>query len=103
MPCGHASPFLPLLLPLSPTLSVVAATRLDVPLPAMSARRDQLRSPDVRVAPAEKARLREIADTAGIAVAELVRARALGRPVVSRTDATTTFGASRMCPRFVPA
>jgi hypothetical protein len=44
---------------------------------------------DVRVAPAEKARLREIADTAGIAVAELVRARALGRPVVSRTDATT--------------
>jgi hypothetical protein len=44
---------------------------------------------DVRVAPAEKATLREIADTAGIAVAELVRARALGRPVVSRTDATT--------------
>jgi hypothetical protein len=44
---------------------------------------------DVRVAPAEKARLREIADTAGIAVAELVRARASGRPVVSRTDATT--------------
>jgi hypothetical protein len=44
---------------------------------------------DVRVAPAEKAQLRAIADTAGIAVAELVRRRALGRPVVSRTDATT--------------
>jgi hypothetical protein len=44
---------------------------------------------DVRVAPAEKARLREIAAAEGVAVAELVRARALGRPVVSRTDATT--------------
>ena len=44
---------------------------------------------DVRVAPVEKARLREIAAAEGVAVAELVRARALGRPVVSRTDATT--------------
>ena len=44
---------------------------------------------DVRVAPAEKERLRDMAAAAGIAVAELVRARALGRPVVSRTDATT--------------
>jgi hypothetical protein len=44
---------------------------------------------DVRVAPGEKAQLRAIADTAGIVVAELVRRRALGRPVVSRTDATT--------------
>jgi hypothetical protein len=44
---------------------------------------------DVRVAPGEKAQLRAIADAAGIAVAELVRLRALGRPVVSRTDATT--------------
>ena len=44
---------------------------------------------DVRVAPAEKARLRDIAAAAGLPVAELVRARALGRPVVSRTDATT--------------
>jgi hypothetical protein len=44
---------------------------------------------DVRVAPAEKAQLRETADAAGIGVAELVRRRALGRPVVSRTDATT--------------
>ena len=44
---------------------------------------------DVRVAPAEKARLRTIAAAAGITVAELVRARALGRPIVSRTDATT--------------
>jgi hypothetical protein len=44
---------------------------------------------DVRVAPDEKTRLRAIADAAGIAVAELVRLRAVGRPVVSRTDATT--------------
>jgi len=44
---------------------------------------------DVRVAPAEKARLRVMADAAGIAVAELVRRRALGRPVVPRTDAAT--------------
>jgi hypothetical protein len=44
---------------------------------------------DVRVAPDEKAQLRAIADVAGIAVAELVRLRAVGRPVVPRTDATT--------------
>jgi hypothetical protein len=44
---------------------------------------------DVRVAPVEKSRLRAIAAAAGITVAELVRQRALGRPVVSRTDATT--------------
>jgi hypothetical protein len=44
---------------------------------------------DVRVAPAEKAQLRAIASDAGVTVAELVRERALGRPVVSRTDATT--------------
>ena len=44
---------------------------------------------DVRVAPGEKAQLRAIADAAGMVVAELVRRRALGRPVVSRTDATT--------------
>ena len=44
---------------------------------------------DVRVAPGEKAQLRAIADAAGIVVAELVRLRALGRPVLSRTDATT--------------
>ena len=44
---------------------------------------------DVRVAPEEKEQLRRIAASAGISVAELVRARALGRPVVSRTDATT--------------
>jgi len=44
---------------------------------------------DVRVAPAEKEQLRQIAAGAGIAVAELIRARALDRPVVSRTDATT--------------
>ena len=44
---------------------------------------------DVRVAPEEKEQLRRIAANAGISVAELVRARALDRPVVSRTDATT--------------
>jgi hypothetical protein len=44
---------------------------------------------DVRVAPAEKAQLRAIAEAAGVRVAELVRLRALGRPVVPRTDATT--------------
>jgi hypothetical protein len=44
---------------------------------------------DVRVAPAEKAQLRSTADNAGVTVAELVRGRALGRPVVARTDATT--------------
>jgi hypothetical protein len=43
---------------------------------------------DVRVAPGEKEQLRQIAADAGISVAELVRSRALGRPVVARTDAT---------------
>ena len=42
----------------------------------------------MRVAPAEKEQLRRIAAGAGLAVAELVRARAVGRPVVSRADAT---------------
>jgi hypothetical protein len=44
---------------------------------------------DVRMAPVEKAQLRQIAADAGVPVAELVRLRTLGRPVVSRTDATT--------------
>ena len=44
---------------------------------------------DVRVAPGEKDQLRGIARAAGLAVSELVRLRALGRPVVCRTDATT--------------
>jgi hypothetical protein len=44
---------------------------------------------DVRVAPGEKEQLRRVAADAGISVAELIRARALDRPVVSRTDATT--------------
>ena len=43
---------------------------------------------DVRVAPGEKQQLRAIARGAGLAVSELVRLRALGRPVVCRTDAT---------------
>ena len=44
---------------------------------------------DVRVAPDEKEQLAVVARDAGFAVSELVRLRALGRPVVSRTDATT--------------
>jgi hypothetical protein len=44
---------------------------------------------DVRVAPVEKERLRAFAAGAGLTVSELVRLRALERPVVSRTDATT--------------
>ncbi len=44
---------------------------------------------DVRVAPGEKERLRAIATSAGMPVAELVRLRSLGRPLVPRTDATT--------------
>src|SRR6185312_758797 len=44
---------------------------------------------DVRVAPAEKVRLRDLAAVAGMPVAELVRTRALGRPVIPRTDRTT--------------
>jgi hypothetical protein len=44
---------------------------------------------DVRVAPGEKEVLGVNARDAGLTVAELVRLRALGRPVVSRTDATT--------------
>ena len=38
---------------------------------------------------AEKGQLRAVALRAGLSVAELVRLRVLGRPVVSRTDATT--------------
>jgi hypothetical protein len=44
---------------------------------------------DVRVAPGEKEDLRGIARAAGLGVSDLVRLRALGRPVVCRTDATT--------------
>ena len=44
---------------------------------------------DVRVSPDEKKQLRAIARDAGMRVAEIVRLRALGQPVVPRTDATT--------------
>jgi hypothetical protein len=44
---------------------------------------------DVRVSPDEKQQLRALAARAGMPVAELVRLRALGRPVVPRTDETT--------------
>jgi hypothetical protein len=43
---------------------------------------------DVRLAAAEKMQLREMAAAMGMPVAELVRMRALGRPVVARTDAS---------------
>src|SRR5450432_1308601 len=44
---------------------------------------------DVRVSPEEKDQLRAIAERAEMPVAEIVRLRAMGRPVVARTDATT--------------
>ncbi len=44
---------------------------------------------DIRAAPGEKAQLRTFAAAAGLTVAELVRLRSLGKPVVPRTDATT--------------
>lgn len=44
---------------------------------------------DVRVAPGEKEQLRDIARAAGLGVSDLVRLRALGRPVICRSDATT--------------
>lgn len=44
---------------------------------------------DVRVSPEEKQQLNALAARAGMPVAELVRLRALGRPVVPRTDETT--------------
>jgi hypothetical protein len=44
---------------------------------------------DVRVSAHEKMQLREMAARAGVPMAELVRCRALGLPVVPRTDATT--------------
>jgi hypothetical protein len=44
---------------------------------------------DVRVALDEKQQLRAFAAQAGMSVAELVRLRALGRPVIPRTDETT--------------
>src|SRR5579871_2059280 len=69
-------------------LTLVAAQRPEVaPMPFVrkgtAALTERL---DVRVAPAEKVRLRDLAAAAGVPVAELVRARALGRPVVARTD-----------------
>jgi hypothetical protein len=44
---------------------------------------------EVRLAPGEKDRLRRIAGAGGLTASDLVRLRALGRPVISRTDATT--------------
>ena len=44
---------------------------------------------NIRLAPGEKHQLRGVARDAGLSVSDLVRLRALGRPVVCRTDATT--------------
>ena len=44
---------------------------------------------NIRLAPGEKQQLRAIARDGGLSVSDLVRLRALGRPVVCRTDATT--------------
>jgi hypothetical protein len=44
---------------------------------------------DVRVSPEEKEQLRAMAARAGRPVAELVRCRALARPIIPRSDATT--------------
>lgn len=41
----------------------------------------------VRLKPAEKARLREDADLAGLSVSELIRRRYFGRPIVAHADA----------------
>jgi hypothetical protein len=42
---------------------------------------------NVRFTAAEKARLREDADLAGVSVSELVRRRYFGRPIVANSDA----------------
>jgi hypothetical protein len=42
---------------------------------------------NVRLTTAEKARLREDADLAGVSVSELVRRRYFGRPIIASTDA----------------
>jgi hypothetical protein len=44
---------------------------------------------DIRVSPDDKNQLRQFAASAERPVAELVRLRALARPVIPRTDATT--------------
>ena len=42
---------------------------------------------NVRLTAAEKARLKEDADLAGVSVSELVRRRYFGRPIIASTDA----------------
>jgi hypothetical protein len=44
---------------------------------------------NIRLAPGEKQQLCGIARDGGLSVSDVVRLRALGRPVVCRTDATT--------------
>ena len=60
---------------------------------------------DVRVAPAEKARLREIADTAGIAVAELVGRALWGGPSyrVRTRRPSVSYGAWVACSSWFTA
>lgn len=43
----------------------------------------------LRLSEEESQQLRALAEAAGLSASDFVRARALGRPVISRTDATT--------------
>ena len=71
-------------------LSLLAPAPLEDPVPFRKKGPARLiERLDVRVAPGEKDQLRAIAQGAGLPVSELVRLRALGRPVVCYTDATT--------------
>ena len=44
---------------------------------------------NVRLTAAEKARLKDDADLAGLSVSEYVRRRSLGRPIIAQADAVT--------------
>ena len=44
---------------------------------------------NVRLTAAEKARLKDDADLAGLSVSEFVRRRAFGRPIIAQADAVT--------------
>ena len=44
---------------------------------------------NVRLTAAEKARLKDDADLAGLSVSEFVRRRSLGRPIIAQADAVT--------------
>ena len=44
---------------------------------------------NVRLTAAEKARLKDDADLAGLSMSEFVRRRSLGRPIIAQADAVT--------------